>query len=206
MNDTKKTWLSHSPVQNRCDWVQPCTAETFCQWGKHHYCNAMQVFIYYQAMWYLIIHAPLIATCSFFTFKYAYCTGYLVIWSIKRIIIKYCRHHRWKESQSFRYQKNHNALHTLTWEAGSTPLCLYGQTWRGGCMFDHFGHCGQQLDSAHLHTKILFVDFSSASNINILMHQLVELQVHPALIFWINSFLQDRPQEVLVNSFKSNCS
>lgn len=64
----------------------------------------------------------------------------------------------------------------------------------------------RQLDSSHTHTRILFMDFSSAFNtvhIYTLLQHLVELQVHPTLILWIKNFLQDRPQQVCVNGFNS---
>lgn len=40
-------------------------------------------------------------------------------------------------------------------------------------------------------------------HLNTLLRQVEELQVHQTLILWINSFLQDRPQNVLVNGTKS---
>lgn len=64
----------------------------------------------------------------------------------------------------------------------------------------------RQLDSLHTHTRILFMDFSSAFNMvhtHTLLQHLVELQVHPILILWIKNFLQDRPQQVRVNGFNS---
>ena len=64
----------------------------------------------------------------------------------------------------------------------------------------------RQLDSPHSHTRILFMDFSSAFdtvNPATLCNRLLDLEVHPALILWIKDFLQDRSQHVVVNGFKS---
>ena len=64
----------------------------------------------------------------------------------------------------------------------------------------------KNLDSAHPHTRILFMDFSSAFNtvsINKLLHHLSDLQVHPTLTLWIKHFLLDRPQQVSFNGAKS---
>ncbi len=49
----------------------------------------------------------------------------------------------------------------------------------------------KQLDSTHPHTRILFMDFSSAFNTvntNTLLHCLSDLLVDPALILWIKDF------------------
>lgn len=64
----------------------------------------------------------------------------------------------------------------------------------------------KHLDSAHPHTRILLMDFSAFNtvNMNTLLHHLLDLQVHPTLVLWIKNFLQDRPQRVLVNGFKSS--
>ncbi len=65
----------------------------------------------------------------------------------------------------------------------------------------------KQLDSTHPHTRILFMDFSSAFNTvntNTLLHCLSDLLVDPALILWIKDFLKDRPQHVFLNGFKSS--
>ena len=64
----------------------------------------------------------------------------------------------------------------------------------------------KHLDSPHPHTRILFMDFSSAFNtvhIDTLLYALLDLQVHPTLVLWIKNFLNDRPQQVLLNGFKS---
>ncbi|KAK7909723.1 hypothetical protein WMY93_014407 [Mugilogobius chulae] len=65
----------------------------------------------------------------------------------------------------------------------------------------------RQLDSTNPHTRILFMDFSSAFstvNNNTLLYTLSGLQVHTSLILWIRDFLCDRPQHVLLNGFKSS--
>lgn len=64
----------------------------------------------------------------------------------------------------------------------------------------------RHLYSSHPHTRILFMDFSSTFNtVNTvtLCNRLLDLQVNPSLILWIKDFLQDRPQYVVVNGFKS---
>ena len=55
--------------------------------------------------------------------------------------------------------------------------------------------------------KILFVDFSSAFNTiqpHIMMQKLINMNVNPSLILWIESFLTDRPQYVKFNDVKSD--
>lgn len=62
------------------------------------------------------------------------------------------------------------------------------------------------MDAADSCDRILLMDFSSAFNtvnINTLLWHLEELHVHQTLILWINSFLLNCPQHVLVNGRKS---
>ena len=64
----------------------------------------------------------------------------------------------------------------------------------------------RQMDPAHPHTQILFIDFSSTFNpVNTvtLCNHLWDLQVNPSLILWIRDLLQDQPHHVVVNGFKS---
>ena len=53
----------------------------------------------------------------------------------------------------------------------------------------------------------LFIDFSSAFNTiqpHIIMQKLINMNVHPILILWINNFLTSRPQYVKYNNVKSD--
>ena len=62
------------------------------------------------------------------------------------------------------------------------------------------------LDSANSHSRILFVDFSSAFNTiqpHILMKKLIEMNVNSNIILWIHSFLTERVQYVNFNGTKS---
>jgi len=55
--------------------------------------------------------------------------------------------------------------------------------------------------------KILFIDFSSAFNTiqpHITMQKLINMNVHPSLILWINDFLTSRPQYVKYRDIKSD--
>ena len=57
------------------------------------------------------------------------------------------------------------------------------------------------------YVKILFVDFSSAFNTiqpHIMMQKLINMNVSPSLILWINEFLTNRPQYVKFNGGKSD--
>ena len=64
----------------------------------------------------------------------------------------------------------------------------------------------KHLDSPNSYVRILFMDFSSAFNtvhIHTLLSRLQGLQASTSLVLWIQDFLKDIPQHVLVNGFKS---
>lgn len=51
--------------------------------------------------------------------------------------------------------------------------------------------------------RILFMDFSSAFNINTLLHCFQGLYVYTHLVLWIKDFLTNRHQHLKVDGFKS---
>lgn len=61
----------------------------------------------------------------------------------------------------------------------------------------------EHLEKAGSFAKILFVDFSSAFNTiqpHVMIKKLLDLEVNPKLIIWINSFLTNRKQNVKLNA------
>ncbi len=65
----------------------------------------------------------------------------------------------------------------------------------------------QHLDRPGTYVRILFVDFSSAFNTIItdtLQNKLTQLSVPTSVCQWINSFLTDRQQSVMLGKFTSN--